>query len=124
MWKKKGEVVYLWCDLGTKNQKTPENTVFVCHGKHTQWKESLLFTSGNSKHFFVCVKAQLENVWLLKTDLKRLFGAIMFNIEDKCGLQNYRNIVRESKKSTNRWSFDQDVGLNTEWYYRFMVLLI
>ena len=56
--------------------------------------------------------------------LKRLFGAIMCNIEDKCRLQNYRNIVRESKKSTNRWSFDQDVGLNTEWYFRFMVLLI
>ena len=50
MWKKKGEVVYLWCDLSTQ-----ENTVCVCHGKHTQWKESLLFTSGNSKHFFVCV---------------------------------------------------------------------
>ena len=50
MWKKKGEVVYLWCDLTTQ-----ENTVCVCHGKQTQWKESLLFTSGNSKHFlFVC----------------------------------------------------------------------
>ena len=52
MWKKKGEVVQLWCDLSTQ-----ENTVCVWHGKHTQWKESLLFTSGNSKHFFVCVQA-------------------------------------------------------------------
>ena len=50
MWKKKGEVVCLWCDLSTQ-----ENTVWVCHGKQIQWKESLLFTSGNSKHFlFVC----------------------------------------------------------------------
>ena len=61
MWKKKGEVVYLWCDLSTQ-----ENTVCVWHGKHTQWKESLLFTSGNSKHFCLCV-GTLENVWLLKT---------------------------------------------------------
>ena len=51
MWKKKGEVVQLWCDLSTQ-----ENTVCVWHGKHTQWKESLLFTSANSKHFFVSVQ--------------------------------------------------------------------
>ena len=62
MWKKKGEVVYLWCDLST-----PENTVCVCHGKHTQWKEGLLFTSGNSKHFFCFCVATQENVWVLKT---------------------------------------------------------
>ena len=50
MWQKKGEVVYLWCDLSTQ-----ENTVCVCHGnRHNGKKVYCLLQATVNTFLFVC----------------------------------------------------------------------
>ena len=65
--RKKGEVVYIVC---------------VCHGKHTQWKEILLFSSGNRKHFLVSVQANQNTFGYSRLNSTRSKSSSFFNGSD------------------------------------------
>ena len=98
MWKKKGEVVQLWCDLSTQ-----ENTVCVWHGKQTQWKESLLFTSGNSKHFIVSVQPHRKTFGYSRLTHQRIFRVNCNFQRQNSETKTLQNVTKELDASVRLW---------------------